>query len=70
MTIYPALQGITGRVLQYKADSVHTTVNGKVVCVGVDYEGSSRMAVIRQAVGNAFVRQWRAQLSGKFKVSA
>jgi len=68
MTIYPSLSGITGRVLQYKADSVHTTVNGKTVCVGVDYEAPTRIQLIRQAVGNAFVRQWRAQLSSRFTV--
>ena len=68
MTIYPALSGPTGKVLVYKADSVYTTVNGKAVCVGVDYEQPTRMAVIRQAVGNAFVRQWRAQLNSRFRV--
>ena len=72
MIIYPiSWDKASGKPTQYASGKVFTTVNGVRVAVSpMGYVGQSRSAVIGQAVGNAFVKQWRAQLATKFRVRA
>ena len=67
MIIYPIH---TEKGLTYACDRVVTTVGDKREAVSeFGYFGSSRADVIKQAVGNAIVKRWRAQLSTKYRVS-
>ena len=52
----------------YRSAAVYTTSRQSRQYVGTHYEGPTVISVIRQAVGNALVRRWRAELSGKYKV--
>lgn len=66
MTIYPIR---TEKGLVYACDKVITTVGDKREVVSeFGYFGKSRADVIKQAVGNAMVKRWRAQLATAFRM--
>lgn len=68
MVIYAADQGF-GKPRVYRCDRVDTWVGGRLVHVGVDYEGPSRMHVIRQIIYNADFKRQRMALVAKMRVS-